>query len=52
MASYRLSEMNRSQVSLFNVSEKVLNAMKSHNIDSHFFFVDRPKPFSEDLLMV
>jgi len=52
MASYRLSEMNRSQVSLFNVSENVLKAMQKKNMSSHFYFVDRPKPFSEDLLMV
>jgi len=52
IASYRLSEMNRSQVSLFNVSENVLKAMRRKNMDSHFYFVDRPKPFSEDLLMV
>ena len=52
MASYRLSEMNQSQVSLFNVSENVLKAMRRSNMDSHFYFVDRPKPFSEDLLMV
>ena len=52
MASYRLSEMNSSQVSLFNVRENVLKAMHQRNLDSHFYFVDRPKPFSEDLLMV
>lgn len=52
MASYRLSEMNSSQVSLFNVRENVLKAMHKKKLDSHFYFVDRPKPFSEDLLMV
>lgn len=52
LAGYRLSEMNQSQMSLFNVSENVLNAMRRSNLDSHFYFVDRPKPFSEDLLMV
>ncbi|NPA37610.1 MAG: STAS domain-containing protein [Chlorobi bacterium] len=52
MASHLLSEMNNSQVSLYNVSDKVLKAMRMKNLDTHFYFVDRPKPFSEDLLMV
>jgi len=52
MASYRLSEMNQSQVNLFNVRDNVLKAMHNKKLDSHFYFVDRPKPFSEDLLMV
>jgi anti-anti-sigma regulatory factor len=52
LASQRLSEMNRSQLSLFNVKEDVLKQMKKYNLESLFFFCDRPKPFSEDLLMV
>jgi len=52
LAGYRLSEMNQSQMSLINVSENVLSAMRKSNLDSRFYFVDRPKPFSEDLLMV
>jgi len=52
MAGQRLSEMNQSQLSLFNVKEEVLEAMKKYELDSYFFFCDRPKPFSDDLLMV
>ena len=52
MAVQRLSEMNQSQLSLFNVKEGVLRSMKKHELDSYFFFCDRPKPFSDDLLMV
>ncbi len=52
MAVQRLSEMNQSQLSLFNVKEGVLKSMKKHELDSYFFFCDRPKPFSDDLLMV
>ncbi len=52
IAGQRLSEMNQSQLSLFNVKEEVLLAMKKHSLDQYFFFCDRPKPFSDDLLMV
>ncbi|WP_185968864.1 STAS domain-containing protein [Carboxylicivirga sp. M1479] len=52
MAGQRLSEMNQSQLSLFNVKKEVLNSMKKYDLDSYFFFCDRPKPFSDDLLMV
>ncbi|WP_430810410.1 STAS domain-containing protein [Carboxylicivirga sp. 1411-1] len=52
IAGQRLSEMNQSQLSLFNVKEDVLQAMKQYGLDSYFFFCDRPKPFSDDLLMV
>ncbi len=52
LAGQRLSEMNHSQLSLFNVKESVLNTMKKHNLDRIFFFCDRPKPFSEDLILV
>jgi len=52
MAGQRLSEMNQSQLSLFNVKEGVLKSMKRHELDSYFFFCDRPKPFSDDLLLV
>ncbi len=52
MAGQRLSEMNQSQLSLFNVKEEVLKSMKKYDLDSYFFFCDRPKPFSDDLLMV
>ena len=52
LASHRLSRMNQSQVSIYNVSAEVLKAMQRSNLDSRFYFVDRPKPFSEDLLMV
>ncbi len=52
LASHRLSRMNQSQVSFYNVSAEVLKAMQRSNLDSSFYFVDRPKPFSEDLLMV
>ncbi len=52
MAVQRLSEMNQSQLSLFNVKESVLQFMRKHELDSYFFFCDRPKPFSDDLLMV
>ncbi|MEN8251415.1 MAG: STAS domain-containing protein [Bacteroidota bacterium] len=52
MASQRLSKMNQSQLSLFNVKEGVLKKMKKHNLDNYFFFCDRPKPFSNELLMV
>ncbi|WP_430813060.1 STAS domain-containing protein [Carboxylicivirga sp. RSCT41] len=52
MAGQRLSEMNQSQLSLFNVKEGVLKSMKKYDLDSYFFFCDRPKPFSDDLLMV
>ncbi len=52
MAGQRLSEMNQSQLSLFNVKEGVLQAMKKYELDNYFFFCDRPKPFSDELLMV
>jgi len=52
IAGQRLSEMNQSQLSLFNVKENVLQIMKKHNLDRYFFFCDRPKPFSDDLLVV
>ncbi len=52
IAGQRLSEMNQSQLSLFNVKESVLKSMKKHELDSYFFFCDRPKPFSDNLLMV
>ncbi len=52
MAGQRLSEMNQSQLSLFNVKEGVLQAMKMYELDNYFFFCDRPKPFSDELLMV
>ena len=52
LASQRLSEMNRSQLSLLNVKEGVLKTMKERDLDSKFFFCDRPKPFSNELLMV
>lgn len=52
MAGQRLSEMNQSQLSLFNVKEEVLKSMKKYDLDNYFFFCDRPKPFSDDLLMV
>lgn len=52
MAGQRLSEMNQSQLSLFNVKEGVLQSMKKYDLDSYFFFCDRPKPFSDELLMV
>ncbi|MCT4590391.1 MAG: STAS domain-containing protein [Carboxylicivirga sp.] len=52
MAGQRLSEMNQSQLSLFNVKEEVLESMKKYDLDNYFFFCDRPKPFSDDLLMV
>ncbi len=52
MAGQRLSEMNQSQLSLFNVKEGVLDSMKKYELDNYFFFCDRPKPFSDDLLMV
>jgi anti-anti-sigma regulatory factor len=52
IAGQRLSEMNQSQLSLFNVKENVLQSMKRHELDRYFFFCDRPKPFSDDLLMV
>lgn len=52
MAGQRLSEMNQSQLSLFNVKEEVLKSMKKHELDKYFFFCDRPKPFSDDLLLV
>nr|WP_319401641.1 STAS domain-containing protein [uncultured Carboxylicivirga sp.] len=52
MAMQRLSEMNQSQLSLFNVKEGVLKAMRKHELDGYFFFCDRPKPFSDDLLLV
>ncbi|MBS2100301.1 STAS domain-containing protein [Carboxylicivirga linearis] len=52
MAVQRLSEMNQSQLSLFNVKEGVLKSMKKHELDRYFFFCDRPKPFSDDLLLV
>lgn len=52
LAGQRLSEMNQSQLSLFNVKESVLKTMKKHNLDRLFFFCDRPKPFSEDLILV
>lgn len=48
----RLSEINKGQVSLFNVKEKVLKSFKSANVDHLFFFCDRPKPFSENVLMI
>ncbi|TLX77464.1 STAS domain-containing protein [Labilibacter sediminis] len=51
MAGQRLSEMNKGQVSLFNVKDKVYKSFKSANVDHLFFFCDRPKPFSENLLM-
>lgn len=47
----RLSEINKGQVSLFNVKEKVLKAFRSANVDHLFFFCDRPRPFSEKLLI-
>lgn len=52
IAVQRLTEMNKSQLSLFNVKEDVLKTMIRHELDSYFFFCDRPKPFSDDLLMV
>ncbi|MCU4177103.1 STAS domain-containing protein [Carboxylicivirga sp. N1Y90] len=52
MAVQRLSEMNQSQLSLFNVKENVLKSMKKHELHNYFFFCDRPKPFSNDLLLV
>ncbi len=52
MAGQRLSKMNQSQLSLFNVKEEVLKSMKKHHLDTYFFFCDRPKPFSNDLLLV
>ena len=52
LAGHRLSRINSSQLSVFNVRDEVLKAMRKHNLDSYLYFVDRPKPFSEDLLMV
>ncbi|MCU4166693.1 STAS domain-containing protein [Carboxylicivirga caseinilyticus] len=52
MAVQRLSEINQSQLSLFNVKEGVLKSMRKYDLDHYFFFCDRPKPFSDDLLMV
>lgn len=52
MAVQRLSKMNRSQLSLLNVRESVLEFFRKHELDSYFFFCDRPKPFSDDLLLV
>ncbi|MCW3804263.1 STAS domain-containing protein [Plebeiibacterium marinum] len=51
IAGQRLSEMNKGQVSLFNVKEKVFKMLRSAKVDHLFFFCDIPKPFSSDLLM-
>ncbi len=51
IAGQRLSEMNRGQVSLFNVGEKVFKKFKLANVDHLFFFCDIPKPFSKELLI-
>ncbi len=51
LAGQRLSEMNRGQVSLFNVGEKILRKFRSEQVDHLFFFCDIPKPFSKELLI-
>jgi anti-anti-sigma regulatory factor len=51
IAGQRLSVMNRGQVSLFNVEEKVYKSFKTANVDHLFFFCDLPKPFSQEILM-
>ncbi len=51
IAGQRLSEMNRGQVSLFNVGEKILKKFRSAQVDHLFFFCDIPKPFSKELLI-
>ncbi len=51
-AGQRLSELNHCQVTLFNVGFDALQLMRNKKADHHFFFGDRPKPFSEELLLV
>jgi len=51
LAGQRLSEMNRGQVSLFNVGDKILKTFRSAKVDHLFFFCDIPKPFSKELLI-
>lgn len=51
IAGQRLSEMNKGQVSLFNVKDKVFRSFRSAKVDHLFFFCDRAKPFSENILM-
>jgi len=52
IAGQRLSEMNKGQVSLFNVKENVFKSFIKAKVDHLFFFCDIPKPFSQDLLMI
>ena len=52
MAGQRLSEINQSQLCLFNVKEGVLSSMKQHKLERCFFFCDRPKVFSNSRLLV
>jgi len=51
IAGHRLSKMNRGQVSLFNVKERVYRALRLAKVDHLFFFCDEPKPFSQEILM-
>ena len=51
-AGQRLSKLTHCQVTLFNVGSDALNLMRNENADHHFFFGDRPKPFSEGILLV
>ncbi len=51
IAGQRMSQMNRGQISLFNVKEEVFKLFRNAKVDHLFFFCDIPKPFSETLLM-
>ncbi len=51
-AGQRLSEHTHCQVTLFNVGKEALKLMRNKKADHYFFFGDRPKPFSEDILLV
>ena len=52
IAGYRLSKMNRGQVSLFNVREQVYKALRLAKVDHLFFFCDQPKPFSQEIYLL
>lgn len=51
-AGQRLSELTHCQLTLFNVGKEALKLMRRKKADHHFFFGDRPKPFSEEILLV
>ncbi len=51
IAGQRLSKMNQGQLSLFNVKERVYNALTQARVAHMFFFCDMPKPLAKDLIL-